>query len=294
MRRSWGDKVVELKRVILASVDKARQEIKDNVKTLCGQLSGSAESSRSEKRRCILKSLDFETRQTQQSDIAEIEDKTSSWIYSNYHGPQKTPVGLSKWLQLGNGIHWISGKPGSGRSVLMKYVAEEVRTRTLLRSWVGNTKLLIAIFFFWNAGAPMQKSQQSLLQSLLREIYGHCPDLISSVCPRWGRFYDIGMTWTREELFECFKELKQSQSLSLKFCFLIDGVDEYEGSDHADIIGALNDLNASPFVKICLSSRPWNIFIAAFGSDTSQRIILEDNNEEDIKIYINSRFETDR
>ena len=140
----------------------------------------------------------------------------------------------------------------------------------------------------------MQKSQQGLLQSLLREICGQCPELVPSVCPfRWKRYHEIGATWTRLELSEAFKKLSHQHLSRLKFCFFVDGVDEYDGEDHLHIINLLKDLNASPSVKICLSSRPWNIFIKAFGADTDRRLVLEDHNGDDIQRYVKNRFERD-
>ena len=262
---------------------------------LSGKLSSLAEASRKQKTLCIINSLDFETRQSRQSDISDAQDRTFEWIFHDHHGPFNQHVGFRNWLQFGNDIYWISGKAGSGKSVLMNYVANEPRTQEMLQSWAGDTRLIVAKYFFWNAGAPMQKSQQGLLQSLLREIYGQCPELVPVVCPfRWNRYYEIGATWTRVELSEAFRNLSQQRLLKLKFCFFVDGVDEYDGEDHSHIVGVLKDLNASPCVKVCLSSRPWNIFIAAFGASTDQRLLLEDHNGDDIQKYIQNRFESDK
>ena len=261
---------------------------------LAAQLSLLVEDSRAQKNRRIVNSLDFETRHSRQSDISDAESRTFEWIFHNHHGPSNQRIGFGKWLQHGNDIYWISGIAGSGKSVLMNYVANEPRTQRLLRCWSGDARLIIAKYFFWNAGAPMQKSQQGLLQSLLRDIFGQCPELVSIVCPsRWKRYYEIGGTWTRLELSDVFRKLSQQQLLNLKFCFFIDGVDEYDGDDYRHIIDVLKDLNASPSVKICLSSRPWNIFMAAFGTDSDTRLLLEDHNGEDIQTYVKKRFEGD-
>ena len=140
----------------------------------------------------------------------------------------------------------------------------------------------------------MQKSQQGLLQSLLREICGQCEELVPIVFPfRWKRYHEIGATWTRQELSEAFKKLSEQRLLSLKFCFFVDGVDEYDGEDHTHIINVLKNLNTSPSVKICLSSRPWNIFVKAFGTNSHQRLLLEDHNKYDIQQYVKNKFQED-
>lgn len=283
-----------MKNEILETMQKVKKEGNEAVADLSVRLSSLAVASRNQKTLYILNSLHFETRQSRQSDISDTENRTFEWIFHDYHGPLNQRVGFRKWLQFGDEIYWISGKAESGKSVLMNYIANEKCTREMLQSWAGDTRLIIAPYFFWNAGAPMQKSQQGLLQSLLREIFGQCPKLVPVVCPsRWQRYHDIGATWKRSELSEAFQRLGQEQSLDLKFCFFVDGVDKYDGEDYTHIIGVLKTLNASASIKMCLSSRPWNIFIATFGANTDQRLLLEDHNGDDIQRYIKHRFETD-
>ena len=285
------EKLLQMKDEILDTLKKRGYAAAGQLST---QLSLLVEDSRAKKNLCILNSLDFETRQSRQSDISDVEYRTFAWIFHDYHGPSNQRVGFGRWLQVGDDIYWISGIAGSGKSVLMNYVANEPRTQKLLRYWAGDARLIVAKYFFWNAGASMQKSQQGLLQSLLRDIFGQCPELVPIVCPaRWERYHEIGGTWTRLELSDAFKKLSQQQLLHLKFCFFIDGVDEYDGEDCKNIIDVLKNLNALPSVKICLSSRPWNIFRAAFGTDPDARLLLEDHNGEDIQKYVINRFESD-
>ena len=112
------------------------------------------------------------------------------------------------------------------------------------------------------------------------------------ICPSgWSRCYDVSGTWTRHEILKAFKKLEGQQLLALKFCLFVNGVDECE--DYTDIIKILKRFSTSPSVKICVSSRPWNIFTAAFGVTNSQRLVLEDLNKADIQNYITSRFGED-
>lgn len=288
------EKLMQMKTEILEELEKVRKEGNRTIADLSVRLSSLAEAARNQKTICILNSLDFETRQSRQSEIPDTENRTFEWIFHDYHGRLNQHVGFRKWLQFGNEIYWISGKAGSGKSVLMNYVSNDISSQEMLQSWAGDTRLIIARYFFWNAGAPMQKSQQGLLQSLLRGIFDQCPELVPVVCPsRWSRYHDIGATWNRRELSDAFRKLGQEQSLNLKFCFFVDGVDEYDGEDYTQIIDILKNMNASPSIKMCLSSRPWNIFIAAFGADTDQRLLLEDHNGDDIQKYVKNRFEMD-
>lgn len=44
---------------------------------------------------------------------------------------------LFDWLKSGDGIFHISGKLGSGKSTLMKYLCEHSATKTMLTAWAG-------------------------------------------------------------------------------------------------------------------------------------------------------------
>ena len=101
--------------------------------------------------------------------------------------------------------------------------------------------------------------------------------------------------WTREELWHAIGLLKERSGVRARFCFFIDGLDEYDGDpDH--IVSVLESLRSWPDVKLCVSSRPWNEFIDAFGRHSDPQLALEDLTREDIKIYVrdtleeNSRF----
>jgi hypothetical protein len=113
----------------------------------------------------------------------------------------------------------------------MKYVSNHSITLDALREWAGSKTLVTASFFFWNSGFPMQRSQVGLLQSLLYQVLCACPALISVACPQKGP----KQLWKRKELFEALDKVSKQTALSAKFCFFVDGLDEYEG-DGEDLI----------------------------------------------------------
>ncbi len=236
----------------------------------------------------ILGGLHFWAMRMREASITEAHERTFEWIFEDQpvSGPQ---VNFKEWLSYGDGIYWIAGKAGSGKSTLMKYLASEPRTECILQTWAGNEALVVGKFFFWNAGNVMQKSQEGLLQSLLYEVLSQCPQLMESVCPSRWRSSDLYDThsepWTKHELIESFDLLSRVPDLSSKFCFFIDGLDEYQG-DHFDLIQTVQRLAASSSIKICLSSRPWEEFTDAFGRDKDRTIILQDLTRRDIQLYV--------
>src|SRR6266487_2141991 len=173
----------------------------------------------------------------------------------------------------------------------MKYVYNNKRTLQALRIWAGPEKLVRAGYFFWNAGLPMQKSQEGLLQTLLYQILRQCPVLIPSLCPRRWQTSDSNALepWDRMELFEVFDHLAKQDVLLSRFCFFIDGLDEYYG-DETEIIGVLQRLATCPNIKLCVSSRPWNAFVDAFGG-SDRKLALQELTKEDMREFVKDMVE---
>jgi hypothetical protein len=257
----------------------------------------------------VLGSLQFESMRMRHTNIAEAHSKTFDWIFdASREDPHKSrpKIHFLEWLRSRNGMFWISGKPGSGKSTLMKYLCKHPETDKALHHWADGNLLITGKHFFWNAGTDMQKSLQGLLQSLLYDVLRQHPSWISDIAPsRWKntklRFEKIGNTmsvhhagpWVHVELLDAFDrlmELLREDTHSARFCFFVDGLDEYNG-DHAEMIKVLTKFAASPNVKICLSSRPWNVFDDAFGQDISSKLKLEDLTREDISQYVQNKLE---
>ena len=78
--------------------------------------------------------------------------------------------------------------------------------------------------------------------------------------------------------------------LDTKFCFFIDGLDEYEGFDR-DIAATIKTLASLPSVKLCVASRPHNAFIDAFGGNPEQMLSVHEHTGSDIHQYVTDVLE---
>jgi hypothetical protein len=71
----------------------------------------------------------------------------------------------------------------------------------------------------------------------------------------------------------------------------IDGLDEFEGTPEVLVALVKALTQQSPFLKICVASRPWVTFEAAF--ETKPHLRLEDLTYNDIKHFVTSKFQSD-
>ncbi|KAI8623170.1 hypothetical protein F5Y19DRAFT_482008 [Xylariaceae sp. FL1651] len=81
----------------------------------------------------------------------------------------ETRARFLNWLESGSGIFYLSGKPGSGKSTMMKFITREKRTAEALRTWAAGKQLVVSSFFFWSSGLSIQRSIEGLYRGLLWE-----------------------------------------------------------------------------------------------------------------------------
>lgn len=166
----------------------------------------------------------------------------------------------------------------------MKFAYDHPDTRKLLQKWAYPFKLYTASYFFWNQGFERQKSQAGLLQSLLYQILRHNPDLASVA--KTGRLHHE--LWDFQELKSVFEQVISKTEMKTRFCFFVDGLDEYNGEDE-DISGLLLSINKSPHIKICASSRPRTVFDDTLWSD-GFGLKMQDMTKDDMKVYVRNTF----
>ena len=249
-------------------------------------------------RKCvrILESLQYKRMTARYEKIVEAHAKTFEWLYDesplSQHGELQHH--FLQWLKNGHGLFWVTGKAGSGKSTLMKFITEHPKTGQALSQWASHQHLITASFYFWHAGTALQKSQEGLLRSLLYEILRQCPNMLPDVLPeRWALCEQANSTyceWSRTELVNAIAKFS-SQPIMLKCaCFFIDGLDEYDG-DHVELIRLLQDFSRPNNIKICASSRPWNVFGTAFGGGFCPMLRLQDLTQNDITLYVRETLE---
>jgi len=232
----------------------------------------------------VLKSLHFRQIKERVSEVNNAHPDTFGWIFGD-----NPKANLVQWMSSidRNGIYWVSGNAGSGKSTLMKFLVNHESTRVRLQQWAGDHRLITCSHFFWSAGNPIQKSQEGLFRTILFQIMLQEPDLIPILCPeRWA---DEAMDpWSRIELLETFRKLAGLDTCRVRICLFIDGLDEYRG-DHRELLSLIFDISRSQHFKICASSRPWIEFRQAF-ERPEWKLSVHDLTSADILKYVKDKL----
>lgn len=95
-----------------------------------------------QKKKSILEGLSFGQLYDRESVIPEAHRRTFEWMAA-----PDTDQKFVEWLCQEKGTFWVTGKAGSGKSTLMKFLVDHTTTRMKLSAWAGGD-LVIANHFF--------------------------------------------------------------------------------------------------------------------------------------------------
>lgn len=208
--------------------------------------------------------------------------KTCAWLLEHKH--------YTTWLDQDQELLWIKGKPGAGKSTLMKYALQHSKERA------SRTELVIASFFFHGGGVPLQRNPLGLFRSLLHQVLDQIPELLS-------KFYSIfkkkcetqgepGKTWEWHvtELQKFLEDTILNASKACSIRLYIDALDECGEKDARDLIAFFESLTSklAPIeaLGICFSCRHYPILALERGLT----ICMEDENHLDIVTYVEGRL----
>lgn len=239
----------------------------------------------------LVQRLRFNEMFERKSRISQAHRETFEWAYSPPDPEQAKWSNFIDFLEGETSLYWITGKPGSGKSTLMKYLFDNPRTEAHIYRWSRGAPVIKAGFFFWNSGTDMQMSNLGLMQSLLYECLSQRPQLVRRVFPdRWRRcelFGDDLCPWSWEELTSAFFAFCELETRSGNLLFFLDGLDEFRGK-HQDLVNLVRQLSNTPRVKVCASSRPWLVFEDAF--KTGPNLMLQDLTIPDILNFVSDKL----
>lgn len=189
---------------------------------------------------------------------------------------------FSNWLRSTDTLYWISGKPGSGKSTLVKFVMDHPKTKTLLEVW--NRETVIVSHFFWRPGNALQQNIKGLLCSLLHQLLHNNTTALelalSSVSN--SNMKDADTDWSTKELTDLC--LRVSSAYDRPICIFLDGLDEVDPRDGVlSLLNLIDKISQVNHIKLCLSSRPEPLLQRRLSS--CPRLRLQYLNRSDLNLY---------
>ncbi|KAI1128713.1 hypothetical protein F5Y10DRAFT_291744 [Nemania abortiva] len=232
-----------------------------------------------EQKRSLLDSLRFNHMEARQMSIKSAYAKTCNWLLKKTEYIEWAD--LTK-LEQHHGFLWIKGKPGTGKSVLMKYALGNLRNAALNRT---------RICFFFNArGNELEKSTLGMYRSLLVQLYEKLPRL-QKAFDALGLSPNIptqSLAWGIETLKDLFEQtIRLLGSRPVVCC--IDALDECEEGQIRDMVGFFLRLGD---VARAIQVRFWVLFTSRhyphITINKGLHLVLEsqEGHDQDISEYI--------
>ncbi|KAE8406751.1 hypothetical protein BDV37DRAFT_52563 [Aspergillus pseudonomiae] len=231
-----------------------------------------------DRRQRLLDSLRFERIDSRKMNIKAAHSKTCQWFLG--HSSYKEwldPAALTRH----HGFLWISGKPGAGKSTIMKFAYERMRRKAQSRHTVT------ASFFFNARGESLEKSIVGMYRSLILQLLEGYSDLQTILddselvsqhfdsCPPLNSLKDL--------FYNSVSALGQRELT----CF-VDALDECDEQQVIDMVQFFEDLTEQSSAKgvpfrICFSSRHYPYIVIRQGI----RLTLEDQpgHAKDLETY---------
>jgi hypothetical protein len=235
-----------------------------------------------------LKTLRFAYMGSRQRQIEPAFQGTCEWLYSLPN--------FRKWYCREStherSILWIKGKPGSGKSVLMKALVQKLQNDRCSSAMPVVSGIHTAIGsqgtleFFFSARSHRQYDTQvsGLIRTLLYHLFKVDPGIRKLLLRFYLGLQSYGETLGDEELNDFFREtfMQHLYESPLKRIFIfVDALDECRDKDIKHVVRLLLALSKTPEISICLSSRHYpNLELY----DTLD-VIVEEHNRHDISHY---------
>ena len=225
--------------------------------------------------------------QTRSLEISTAVEGTCQWLVEH-----KT---YKNWAASDRGLLWIKGKPGAGKSTLMKYALNH-QLKDL-----GNSDTVVLSFFFHGRGDTLQKNALGLFRSLLHQLLDQAPDGLSDLVhifdTKREKYGQPGVAWHWHEK-ELWLALVSSLPKVLKtrsVCCFVDALDECGKDTAVELVekfkAAVEGLRHQPTglsqFRICFSCRHYPIV------DLDQavfEICAEEENPRDISTFVEDQL----
>jgi hypothetical protein len=216
------------------------------------------------------RSLAFLQMQFRQDEVQDARADSCGWILE--HKAYKS------WIDAQHGLLWVKGKPGSGKSTLMKRIYKGDATQADVR----------LSFFFHRRGVPLQQTFIGMLRTMSHQLIAQCAPARAifragyndkKIFGHYGEDWD----WRDTELRILLKSALGVATKSHVISIFIDALDEAGEISAESIINYVYEVHeefqhSARQTRICFSCRHYPILSRNIGYE----VCMEKQNEADI------------
>ncbi|OBT77481.1 hypothetical protein VF21_05279 [Pseudogymnoascus sp. 05NY08] len=222
-------------------------------------------------------------------DFPKAFDSKSSEIFCYYETEKSRTAKL--WLDSDlvsehHGFIWIKGKPGSGKSTIMKHAVEAATN--------GAIPSIIIAFFFNARGTELERSMLGMYRSVLLQIVSKTPTVLNDLSQlfsskiKHGEVYEWNIRELQAILITIMKRPQEYPVM-----WFIDALDQCNDDEVLKLVKFLENIGqiavlSGSSLHICLSTRHYpNIPIQRGIQLTLEK---QYGHDQDIMTYIDSEF----
>ena len=219
---------------------------------------------------------------------------------SRYHDIDDPAIGTCEWLfrhdtykrwaLCDRDLLWIKGKPGAGKSTILKYAVDNFGAK--------HSDLVLSLFFH-NRGDTLQWSPLGLFRRMLHQILRLAPNALPDLVDVFREKREergppgISWEWHREELWSHLKSSLRRILEVHSIWLFVDALDECGEKQALYLVDRFRALlqglpSTGQKFHICFSSRHYPVLDPYCRFE----ICLENENREDITTYVNERLST--
>jgi len=229
-----------------------------------------------------VKRIQFNEASRRLEQISIPHRKTFSWLWDE-------GTGVRRWLEASNSLLLITGKPGSGKSVLMKEIHSQLERKCAHET-------IILPFFFNGRGTDLQKSVEGMLRAFVAGILQQASDVQNAILRAYrmktsaSEFEDE--IWEKNDLMRVLLDLLSPRQSRMSIILLVDALDECLDESSTNLFKYLKGLTelgkSNVTVTVCVSSR--DLPMSLDHDSKSYSLCLHDWTKNDIENYVEDKL----